>query len=55
MELKKAGDRENPLCPHCEKELNEIVAKQFDKAWFKVTEKKAPASYAGPSHCCWLR
>ncbi|MBN1855007.1 MAG: hypothetical protein JW829_19895 [Pirellulales bacterium] len=39
MELIKSDDRENPICPHCEKELHQIVAKQFDKGWFKVTEK----------------
>ena len=39
MELTKAGEFENPVCPHCKKELDEIKAKQFDKGFFKVTEK----------------
>ncbi len=39
MELKKAAEHERPVCPHCEKELDEIRAKQFDKGFFKVTEK----------------
>ena len=39
MELIKADDRDNPICPHCEKELTQVVAKQFDKSWLKATEK----------------
>ncbi|GMV92175.1 MAG: hypothetical protein AMXMBFR82_19530 [Candidatus Hydrogenedentota bacterium] len=39
MELQKARENEFPLCPHCEQELREIVARQFDKGFFKVTDK----------------
>jgi uncharacterized protein with PIN domain len=39
VELIKARDDEKPICPHCEQELAEVVARQFDKSWYKVTEK----------------
>jgi uncharacterized protein with PIN domain len=39
MEITKAGASERPICPHCKKELDEVKAKQFDKGFFKVTEK----------------
>lgn len=39
MELIKARDNEYPQCPHCERELREIVARQFDKGLFKITDK----------------
>ncbi len=39
MNLIKPRDSEDPVCPHFEKELKEVVAKQFDKSWLKVTEK----------------
>ena len=39
MDLRKAKDEEKPCCPHCEKVLDEIVAKQFDTGWTKVTDK----------------
>ncbi len=39
MEITNAGESENPVCPKCEKELDEIKAKQFDKGFFKVTDK----------------
>ena len=39
MNIVKARKGEHPLCPHCEKEIQEMVAKQCDKSWFKVTEK----------------
>ena len=43
MELIKPGDEENPICPHCENELTQVVAKkvtkQFDKPRFVLTEK----------------
>ena len=40
MELIKSDDSENPICPHCEMELKQVVAKQFDVAWFKVSHGK---------------
>ena len=42
MELIKAEDGHNPICPHCDKALTQIVAKQFDprSGWLnKQTEK----------------
>jgi hypothetical protein len=36
MELIKQEDRENPICPHCDKEMTQIVAKQFDKSWLGI-------------------
>ena len=39
MELTKADNNEEPVCPFCSKELREIKTRQFDKGWFKVTEK----------------
>jgi len=39
MKIIKAKKRENPICPYCEKELTQMVAKQFDMAFFAVTKK----------------
>lgn len=39
MEIVKASDNEVPLCPHCEKKLHEIKAKDINKGFFKVSEK----------------
>ncbi|MCD5426121.1 MAG: hypothetical protein LRZ92_06675 [Methanosarcinaceae archaeon] len=39
MKLTKAEKNENPCCPFCEKEINEIKTKQIDTGWLKMTEK----------------
>ena len=40
MKLIKSTDREGPICPYCEKEIAEVVVKQFDnKSWFEITER----------------
>jgi hypothetical protein len=39
MEIIKIKDEENPLCPHCGKELREIKEKRFSSGFFQIVRK----------------
>ena len=39
MKFRKAEENENPICPFCKKELDEIVVKNFDEGFVKVSAK----------------
>ena len=39
MKFRKAKENENPICPFCQKELDEIVIKKFDEGIIKVSAK----------------
>lgn len=47
MELRKAKENEHPRCPHCDRDLKEIVAHKFSKGFMQVTDKQI---YSCP-HC----
>jgi uncharacterized protein with PIN domain len=48
MKSTKAGNDERPICPYCEKELDEIKTKEFDKG--KLTLLSHSFIYICP-HC----
>ena len=39
MKFRKADENENPICPFCKRQLDEIVIKKFDKGLGKVSAK----------------
>ena len=39
MRFRKAEKNEDPICPFCKKELDEIVVKKFDEGFGKVSAK----------------
>jgi uncharacterized protein with PIN domain len=40
MEIRKARENEYPKCPHCEREIKEVVVRQIDKKLFYVEKRQ---------------
>jgi len=39
MRFKNAKENENPICPFCKKELDEVLIKKYDRGFMRVSAK----------------